>query len=119
MSYIINPAWFYWISVMDGVKTALFVASVLLIVPVIVLMIVACVDYLDGDLKMARATKKPIIICSIISFVLAITVILLPSKNTLIEMQIAKFATHENTEWTLDAIKSAVDYIVSSINAIK
>ena len=41
-----------------------------------------------------------------------------PSEKRLIEMQIARFATVENAEWALDAIKSATDYIVSAIKEL-
>ena len=42
-----------------------------------------------------------------------------PSKEALIEMQVARFATYENAEWTLDTVKAAVDYIVESIKSVR
>ena len=43
----------------------------------------------------------------------------IPSRETLIEMQIARFTTVENAEWALDAVKSATDYIVSAIKELQ
>ena len=44
--------------------------------------------------------------------------VFIPPRETLIEMQIARFTTVENAEWALDAIKSATDYIVSAIKEL-
>lgn len=41
------------------------------------------------------------------------------AKDALIEMMIAKQATYENATWTLDALKSAVDYVVQAIQSLK
>lgn len=53
-----------------------------------------------------------------VAAILFITYVFIPPRETLIEMQIARFATVENTEWALDAIKSATDYIVSAIKEL-
>ena len=45
--------------------------------------------------------------------------VFIPSRETLIEMQIARFTTVENAEWALDAVKSATDYIVSAIKELQ
>ena len=37
----------------------------------------------------------------------------------MIEMQIARYATYENAEWTVDAIKNAVDYVVQAVKSLK
>ncbi len=46
-------------------------------------------------------------------------VVFIPDKQTMIEMLVAKTATVENAEWTVDAVKQAVDYIVSAIQTLK
>ena len=131
MNYIINPNWFYWLNVVDGIKTALLVvATVAVIVGAIFL-----VDYLSelgdfydlhgGDGKAFIPSKwdllcKKISIASIIVIVICIMgLVFIPSKNTLIEMQIAQMATYENAQWTVDSLKSVVDYIVEAIQKVK
>ena len=123
MNYIINPTWFYWINVADGLHTMLFVASVMLAIAEIIMAVYAGLSYSlgkdygpnDRDLKAAKAMIKPIIICGIVLAVALVGVVFIPSKNTLIEMQVARYATYENAEWTVETVKSAVDYIVDAI----
>ena len=53
------------------------------------------------------------------TIVFGLIVIFAPSKQTMIEMLVAKYATVDNAEWTADALKSLVDYIVQAAQAIK
>jgi hypothetical protein len=121
MNYIINPAWFYWLQLVNGAKVVfgifLGVAVVLLIVlSAVYITNVDCCGADDEDTqRYAKMVKKCVILC--VTF--AIVMVVIPSKDTLIEMQIAKYATYENANWTLDAIKSAVDYIIEAINSMK
>lgn len=123
MNYIINPTWFYWINVADGLHTILWATAVMLGVAEIIMTVIAGLSYSlgkdcgsdDRDLKTAKAMIKPIIICGIILVIVLVGVVFIPSKNTLIEMQVARYATYENAEWTVETVKSAVDYIVDAI----
>ena len=127
MNYIINPSWFYWISVANGLRNAFTFLGVVLLGAEVVMCIVASVHYSTGkgygkddpDLQTAKAMIKPIVICAVSLCASFLVSIFIPSRNTLIEMQIAKYATYENAEWTLDTIKSAVDYIVNAIQRMK
>lgn len=123
MNYIINPMWFYWINVADGLHTMFCVAFVILGLAEIVLATIAVCSYSmgkdygpgDKDLQTAKAMIKPIIACGIVLAVAVAGAVFMPSKNTLIEMQVARYATYENAEWTVETVKSAVDYIVDAI----
>lgn len=126
MNYIINPMWFYWINVAEGLNCIFGVTAILLGVTELVLGSIALISYSlgrnfgpeDVDMKRAKAMIKPIIICGVVLIVSMVGVVFIPSKNTLIEMQVARYATYENAEWTVDAIKSAVDYIVNAIATV-
>ena len=126
MNYIINPMWFYWINVADGLCSTFAAIAILMGVAEVVMAVIAIVSYSfgkdygpnDPDMQTAKAMIKPIIICGIVLAVSLIGVVFVPSKNTLIEMQVARYATYENAEWTVDAIKSAVDYIVNAIATV-
>lgn len=48
----------------------------------------------------------------------AVVCVVSPSKETMISMMVAKFATHTNAQLTVDAIKGAVDYIVKAIQSV-
>lgn len=123
MNYIINPAWFYWMSVASGIKIVVLVVALLMLFPCIGFFISACVEaecgcdgFEDDDAKRSLKASSKWLTISIVLFVVFAFV---PSKDTLIGMQVAKLATVENANWTLETIKSAVDYIVESIKSMK
>lgn len=120
MNYIIDPMWFYWINVMDAINT---ISIVGIVVSVIFLLIGSVIyfenyEYDDDDRdKKLGAKFLKITIPFLIVFVLLM--IFLPTKSTLIEMQIARYATVENAEWTVETVKSAVDYIIEAMKQLK
>lgn len=116
MTYILNPVWFYWIGVMDSLQTVVIISLVLSAVAfgtAVLVYFVSC-GY-GSDAEMAKKVLKVSAPSLVIS---ALLLVFLPAKETLIEMQIAKFATYENAEWTVDTIKSAVDYIVEAMKSL-
>lgn len=128
MNYIINPSWFYWLGVvnsMRGFMIAAFVIAIivigvaLIIIPVEVKMIqdfpTMCADERKAVMFFTKALKIAIGVCIIAGLFL----VFVPSKETLIEMMVAKQATYENATWTVDALKSAVDYVVQAIQSLK
>ena len=110
--YIINPAWFYWVNVADGINTIMIVGMILSLSALLVCGIIMFIEDDDDFLKPVRLGLG-----FLIFFILG--AVFIPSKETLIEMQIAKYATWENAEWTVDAVKDAVDYIVNAIGSLK
>lgn len=113
--YIINPAWFYWVSVVDAIKAIMFIIAAILLIGVGIALFISMIDAdFDKD-----ENKKTMLKVAIVGIVCLIIAIFIPSKQILIEMQIAKYATWENAEWTVDAIKDTVDYIVDAIGSIK
>lgn len=120
MEYIINPSWFYWLNVADlalvflcsicGVSALCFIGS-----------LIArefCAD--EYTPKESKEKMRKITRISLIAFLVSgFIAIFIPSKNTLIEMMIAKKATYDNVSWTLEQVKEAVDYVISAIKEIK
>lgn len=128
MNYIINPSWFYWLGVVQSMRSfmvAAFIVAIiivgvsLIIIPVEVKMIqdfpTMCADERKAVMFFTKALKVAIGVC----ILAALFLVFVPSKDTLIEMMIAKQATYENATWTLDALKSAVDYVVQAIQSLK
>lgn len=129
MTYIINPMWFYWLSVVDRVCQLVRTAAILFVILSAALFIAAafckyaavyqnavdeeCFEYATG-VKIQRIATA----VAAIDVIMFIIYVFIPSRETLIEMQIARFTTVENAEWALDAIKSATDYIVSAIKEL-
>ena len=128
MNYIISPSWFYWISVADTIRglSALALAFSICGVFIFSILIAICQNSINeypsiskGERKRLPIYKNLVKLCLITIPVFAVMVIFVPSKNTLIEMMIAKQATYDNAQWTLETLKSAVDYIVSAIQSMK
>lgn len=119
MDYIINPSWFYWIEVADCIKGCAIAAAIILSCAAIILAIVAKIDDDFDEHRSANVKRKVLIYCLVALAVCVVVIIFVPSKQTLIEMMIAKKATYGNVSWTIEQIKEAVDYIITAIKEIK
>lgn len=119
MTYIINPMWFYWINVTHVIRIiAIFIVvfgGMALVIGFILKLGNEEYGEKDADYRAGKYLVKISFVPTIVSLLLCI---FLPNKETLIEMQVAKLATVENAQWTLDAIKSAVDYIIQAISSL-
>lgn len=128
MDYIINPSWFYWLGVVESMRgfiLAVFIVSIvgigaaLMIIPVDVKLIRDYPDVCDVEKKTVQFFTKALKVAIGVCIVTVLFLVFVPSKETLIEMMIAKQATYENAAWTVDAVKSAVDYIIQAIQSLK
>lgn len=128
MNYIINPSWFYWLGVVNSMRgfmlgafiVAIIIVGVsLIIIPVNVKLIQDCPSISDDEIKAVRFFTKALKVGIGVCVVAALFLVFVPSKDTLIEMMIAKQATYENATWTVDALKNAVDYVVQAIQSLK
>lgn len=128
MNYIINPSWFYWLGVVHSMRgfmlTAFIVAVIivgvaLIIIPVNVKLIRDYPSISDDERKAVRFFTKALKVAIGVCVIGGLFLIFVPSKDTLIEMMIAKQATYENATWTVDALKSAIDYVIQAIQSLK
>ena len=128
MNYIINPSWFYWLGVVESIRhfmVAAFIVSIVvvvasaIIVPVNMRMIRDFPEMSDDERKTVQFFTKALKIAIGVLVISGLVLVFVPSKETLIEMMIAKQATYENATWTLDALKSAVDYVIQAIQSLK
>lgn len=126
MDYIINPAWFYWLGVCDGLKTLAIVLAVLS--GLVLISFIAGyiynhameIEYHTEDNKHYRVMCKRGIQWSTVVFIpLLLIAIFAPDKQTLIGMQVASVATKTNAEWTVEQLKGVVDYIFERINSVQ
>lgn len=140
-NYIINPAVFYWINVLGTLQTLFAIAGSFLIVASIVF--VDCyyyqknnaIDYnYKWDTKAAEHVKVKVIdddkmtiaktflkwakITSVFGIIFVTASIFIPGKVTSIEMLIARTATFDNVNMTVDGIKELVDYIINAIKSV-
>lgn len=114
---IINPFIIYLIGISEGVKIASEIIAALTLVSGVFIIVFASSEYeADGDNKKYKKYGKNLIICGVIS---AIVALMIPHKDTLALMYISKFVTVENVNTSVEVIKSATDYVINAINSIK
>jgi len=115
MEYYISPSWIYWINVVDSLR-AFFISLMIISGGCIVLALPVAV----ADNVIEESTFKKLEIAACVVFMLSLFCMLfVPSKQVLIEMEVAKFATKQNVELTVESLKSVVDYIVDAITKLK
>ena len=128
MNYIINPSWFYWLGVVNSMRGFMLVAFIvaviivgvaLIVIPVNVKLIQDYPSISDDERKAVRFFTKALKVAIGVCIVAGLFLVFVPSKETLIEMMVAKQATYENAAGTVDALKSAVDYVVQAIQSLK
>lgn len=125
MNYIINPQVFYWIQVLSILQTVFALFGVTFAIAAICLLIgYICnkSEYERGGYKdnkcYMQACRKWMAITIPIGIVLIMASIFIPGKTTSIEMLIARTATFDNVNWSVQQIKEIVDYIVSAMKTI-
>lgn len=113
--YIIDPKWFYWINILPKVEHVLFAIIILCVAGAMMSYFGYCDAYGDDEKRFLNLVKKFAVTCVIAT----IAVVFIPSKEALIQMKIAEFATYENANWTVETIKAATDYIIDGMKSIK
>lgn len=114
MDYIINPMWFYWLQVVDDGKFLAGVVGIIggIIATAIWLWAVGSGEVgIDEGKRIAKVAKRYVIIFCLV-FIIGIFI---PSKQTLIEMEIAKHATYSNIKSIKEQITDAADYILDKL----
>lgn len=135
MNYIVDPKIFYWMNVINNLGKVCFALLLTIGLSLIVTSIISICSYCTGkdfkdnvdengnptdpDWKSFIVTLKVFKIIIPIFIGLLLIFVFIPSKETMIEMLIAKYATVENANWTVDALKSVVDYIIESMRSLK
>lgn len=135
MDYIVNPSWFYWLNTIEAFRVIFFGILLCLIIASIITLVSMTIAFFEGkdykdrldendnptdsDWKTYLITKRLAKIILPITIILAIIIAFIPSKETIISMMIAKYATKTNVNLTIEGVKSAVDYIINAIKEIK
>ena len=126
-NYIIDPAVFYWMNVLNIIH----ILTVVMFILGLILTFIGIVcdimyrynfktypDICKHDGEVAKIWHKVAIIAGIVTVISGIIMIFVPGRTTSIEMLIARTATYENTQLTVQGIKEIVDYIVQAIKGI-
>ena len=114
MNYIINPAWIYWIKVVDTIKRLCFISAIGAVIVVIIAVVYAFDSTFSEERIAARKISKVLLP---IIFALIIVSIFVPSKETLIEMKLAEVVTTENLNVGIESVKGILNDIISAIKS--
>ena len=106
---IINPLWFYLISVSNNLQIVCGVIACLALTAILISILMYPI------LEEFKGLRTKLVI---IGIVCAFIGILTPSKETCYQMMVASLITKDNIEITAEAGKEAVDYIVDSIDKL-
>ena len=109
MTPIINPWFFYFLSFADAFKIISVVAAIL--VPVI--FIVCVIEDVDSRKNVFNSHDKKWMFR--VSVFLILLAMLLPSKETLLTMQIASLVTEENLTGAYDIIINTTQTILGNL----
>lgn len=129
MNYFIDPSVFYWINVLAGAQTLFGILGGITLVAGISFIIGAIYNKYQiiywEEGKSSNSHKKYLKtcthgawICMTIGILLSLGCVLLPDKETSMQMLVAKTATFDNVNWTVAQVKEVIDYIVTAIKSI-
>jgi hypothetical protein len=116
MTYLIDPKVFYWINVLDTLRTVMAVCAILGGLASITVWLMYWVYHEDEGKDYLKGQRITVLVVAVVGIVASVFI---PNKETLIAMLVAKTATVENVGWSVDTLKEAVDYIVEAIAKIK
>lgn len=110
---IIDPWFFYWISLLEPLQIILGVATMLSGVVLVLSFFHDVVEYgkkeLAGECDIKKRFGGPTKIAFISLLVFLPLALLTPSKQTMIEMKVAEQATPENIEAVLETVDKYID----------
>ena len=115
--YIIHPSFFYLLSVVEGIRGAAIILSVMALIAVgsCTLLVAVYNDFDDDNDDAVNKKMKEIIKYSAIALIVCgLIIIFIPGKRTILEMLIAKYATYSNVQTMFDEVKQIVDYLISN-----
>ena len=116
--YIINPMWFYWLQVVDDARFLLTIVGAIggsIAITIWLYIVGDGGTSVEEGKRVAKTTKR----YAIMFWLIFIIGIFIPSKQTLIEMEIAKHATYSNVKSIKEQITDAADYILDRLEVEK
>lgn len=118
MEYVINPMWFYWLQISGGLHVLLLVGGIFALIGGVVIVWIAVDNpfYNEEETHKMRKISARAISCGIICILVSTAI---PTSETLIKMQIAKFGTKDNVETVLQTINDKTDKLIEAIGKDK
>ena len=114
MNSIINPWVFYWIGIVDSVRTLLIVILTVLMIGGAIMFMCTMSDRGVKDKDVAEEVKLCINV-AIATFVVAVLVCVVPSEDTCYKMLAAKMFTQDNINNATEYVTDVIDYAVDKV----
>lgn len=111
--YIINPWFFYYIGMADNLHITLVAFQVIVTLTMILSAFVCFVGFNEGEPDWIRIWKPWLKKSTVIFLILLPTLIILPSRETIIQMTIASKITYTNVKAIKKEAKDLVDYVIT------
>lgn len=118
MSYIVDPSWVYWVSVLEGLGILFCIIGGVALIALLIIGPITVFDAYDPQ-EHWQKHKKTYILWGCVGLFILLLGILTPSRETLIKMKIAELATKENIQLTAEQLKEIVDYIINALKELK
>lgn len=126
MEPIISPWFFYFMEVGDALDGVAFIFAIIAGVAWAALWIAALCQFDEYNTFKENLQDKGFQVCwqlgkkaMIVMFVLITTTVVIPSKQTMVEMVVTQQITPDNLDKGKDIVKSATDYIFEKLNETK
>lgn len=114
-NYIVDPMFFYWCDVVDSAFNVCVAGFMIMIASLLgFIAINATENYHYDSVFEIPKFKKRFVILLIFTILLGLGLIFIPTKETLIGMEIAKHATYDNIDIVIDKIIDAAAKIAGA-----
>lgn len=123
-NFIIDPKIFYWINVLGIMQTVTAVVGSVCLLAFIGFAIGWIYNAgevesgFESNVYYMKTCKRWTIATGIIGLILLTASIFIPGRTTSIEMLVAKTATFDNVNWTVQQVKEMIDYIMQGIKSV-
>ena len=119
MEPIINPLWFYLISVVDNMLVFLAIITVLSGMAVLIFIVAYGLCSVDNYYEEYKPIYSKFLKTSLKIFISALILsMLIPNSTTIYKMIVADNVTPHNIEVVGDTIEGSIDYIFEKINSL-
>ena len=124
---IVNPMWFYYLQLVEqagficAVVTVMFGAIIIcgLIFHIVTYINEYDMSFTDEEITPLSTRIKSFIKVPMTLFIIALIIgAVIPTKETLVSMKIAEYATYENVDIATEKIKDITDYIFEKIDEL-
>lgn len=121
MNSIISPWVFYWIGIVDNIRTLLITILIVLVIGGVIMFMCTISDADDYGLK-NKDVAKEVKICikvAIATFVVAVLVCVIPDSDTCYKMLAANMFTQDNINNATEYVTDVIDYAVDKVKELQ